>query len=88
MLDSQFARDYMQTYYKDTTDVRFIDHAQYPFSALTEIYDGTVAYVTAEEKNKVGVIIKNESIYQMQKSLFEFMWNNANKFEELQPIKS
>lgn len=79
MLDNEFARKYMKTYYKDITDVRFIKHELYPFNALTEIYDGTTAYVTLEEKSKIGVIIKNESIYKMQKSLFEFMWDHAEK---------
>jgi sugar-specific transcriptional regulator TrmB len=81
MLDSEFARKYMKTFYKDITDVRFIDHKPYPFNAITEIYDRTTAYVTLEEKNKIGVIIKNESIYKMQKSLFEFIWNHAEEIK-------
>lgn len=78
ILDSEFSRKYMKNFYPDITDVRFIDHQLYPFSAVTEIYDGTTAYVTLEEKNKIGVIIKNESIYKMQKSLFEFVWSHAD----------
>ncbi|KKQ47816.1 MAG: Transcriptional regulator [Candidatus Moranbacteria bacterium GW2011_GWD2_37_9] len=81
MIDNEFTREYMKKYYKETTDVRFIDHELYPFSALTEIYDGTISYVTAEKGNKIGVIIKNESIYKMQKALFEFVWNNAKKID-------
>lgn len=77
MLDSPFTREYMKAYYRDITDVRLIDHDLYPFNALTEIYDGTTSYVTLEENSKIGVIIKNESIYKMQKSLFEFIWNKA-----------
>jgi sugar-specific transcriptional regulator TrmB len=79
MLDNPFAREYMKKYYTDITDVRFIKHDLYPFSALTEIYDGTTAYVTLEENNKIGVIVKNESIYKMQKSLFEFIWDHAEE---------
>jgi sugar-specific transcriptional regulator TrmB len=81
MLDNEFARKYMKTYHKDITDVRFIQHKLYPFSAVTEIYDGTTAYVTLEENNKIGVIIKNESIYKMQKSLFEFIWDHAEEIK-------
>lgn len=81
LLDSEFARKYMKTYYKDITSVRFIKHELYPFSALTEIYDGTTAYVTLEERNKIGVIIKNRSIYEMQKSLFEFVWDHAEEIK-------
>lgn len=79
MPDSEFARNYMKTYHKDITDVRFIDYKLYSFTSLTEIYDGTVSYITVEEKNKMGVIIKNSEIYKMQKSLFEFIWNHAEK---------
>lgn len=77
MMDSEFSKKYMKNFYPDITDVRFIDHQLYPFNAITEIYDGTTAYVTLEETNKIGVIIKNESIYKMQKSLFEFIWAHA-----------
>jgi hypothetical protein len=81
MLDSPFTREYMKTFYRDTTDVRLIDKDLYPFSAVTEIYDGTTSYLSLEEKNKIGIIIKNEAIYKMQKSLFEFIWNKGKKID-------
>jgi sugar-specific transcriptional regulator TrmB len=77
--DSQYARDYMKNYYSKTTEVRFIDQNLYPFSALTEIYDNTVCYSTLTDEKKIGVIIQNETIYQMHKSLFEFTWHYAEK---------
>ncbi|MFA5776966.1 MAG: helix-turn-helix domain-containing protein [Parcubacteria group bacterium] len=83
MLDNDFARKYMKNYYNEVTEVRFIDYKLFSFSPLMEIYDNTVSYVTLEEKNKIGVIVKNKEIYQMHKSLFEFNWKNSKTLSEL-----
>lgn len=83
MLDNNFARQYMKNYYNEVTEVRYIDHKLFSFSPIMEIYDNTISYVTLEEKNKIGVLVKNREIYQMHKSLFEFAWNNSKEFSKL-----
>lgn len=41
------------------------------------IYAGKVAHISIDENgNPVGVVIQNEEIYNMQKTVFEFNWKN------------
>lgn len=93
MLDNDFTREYLKNYsskasvlknyYTELTEIKLIDHKLFSFSPIMEIYDNTISYVTLEEKNKIGVIVKNKEIYQMHKSLFEFNWKNSKTFSEL-----
>lgn len=80
LIDSPFARNYLKNYHKAVTENKFIDHKLFPFNSLMQIYDGKIAYVTLSEKNKIGVIIEDEHIYRMHKSLFEFAWKHAEIF--------
>lgn len=93
MLDNDFTRKYLKNYsskvsilknyYTKLTEIKIIDHKSFSFSPIMEIYNDTISYVTLEEKNKIGVIVKNKEIYQMHKALFEFTWNNAKTISEL-----
>jgi Predicted transcriptional regulators len=77
LLDSPFAREYMKNYHRETTDFRFMDGNLFPFDSLMEIYDGKISYVTFSANSKIGVIIQDQSIYQMHKSIFEHNWEHA-----------
>jgi len=77
IIDSPFAKKYLKDYYKAVTDVRFIDHELFPFNCVMQIYEGKVSYITLSDVSMVGVIIQDENIYQMHKSVFEFVWSHA-----------
>lgn len=57
-----------------------------PFKTSLQIYDGKVAYYTLREKNMISVIIEDKDIYEMHKSMFEFIWEMLeNKKTEEKP---
>lgn len=85
-VDSPFARKYLKAYHVSVTDSRFVDYKLYPFSSLMQIYDGKVAYISLSEKGIISMLISDQNVYRMNKSLFEFIWSYAKKLDELQPL--
>jgi sugar-specific transcriptional regulator TrmB len=85
-IDSPFAREFFKDYYENITDTRFIDHQDYPFSSVMQIYDNRVSYMSLSKDAFVAVLITDKNIYQMQKSLFEFNWKHAKTYEALSPL--
>jgi HTH-type transcriptional regulator, sugar sensing transcriptional regulator len=83
MVDSEFARNYMKDYHRGTTDTRFIDGKLYPFHAVMQMYDGKISYITLSDKSIISVIIEDQTIYQMHKSIFEYTWSTAKNFDQL-----
>jgi sugar-specific transcriptional regulator TrmB len=86
IIDSKFARDYLKNYHRGVTDIRFIDHKLYPFNSVMQIYDKKISYITLSEKGKIGVIIEDPNIYQLNKSVFENTWAGAKIFNQLPPL--
>ena len=86
LIDSPFARNYLKDYHLAITENKFIDYKLFPFNSLMQIYDNKIAYVTLSDKSKIGVIIEDKNIYQMHKSLFEFIWTHAKTFNQLSPL--
>jgi sugar-specific transcriptional regulator TrmB len=80
-VDSPFARDYLKNYFTNITDARFVEYQLHPFSSLMQIYDGKVAYISLSEHGIISLLITDPNIYQMNKSLFEFVWAHAKKIE-------
>jgi hypothetical protein len=60
--------------------MKFIDHKLYPFNSVMQIYDGKISYITLSKTSKIGVIIEDKNIYQMHKSLFEYIWSKAEAY--------
>ena len=58
----------------NVTEVRYIDYKLPPFSAVMQIYDNKISYLTLKPKSMVGIIIEDEMIASMQKGLFEYNW--------------
>jgi len=87
-VDSPFARKYLKNYHVNVTDSRFVDYKLYPFSSLMQIYDGKVAYISLSEKGIVSMIITDQNIYQMNKSIFEFVWAYSKTFDQLEPLSA
>ncbi len=76
-IDSLFAKKYLKDYHRETTDMKLIDHKLYPFNSVMQIYDGKISYITLSKNSKIGVIIEDKNIYQMHKSIFEYVWSKA-----------
>lgn len=82
LLDTPFARKYMQDYHRLSTDIRLIALENVPpFQSAMEIYDNKVAYITFAEDKMLGVIIHDPYLYQMHKYLFEYTWNQARALD-------
>jgi sugar-specific transcriptional regulator TrmB len=47
------------------------------FSVAVQIYDNKVTYITLSPDKAIGVIIEDKAIYEMQKMIFEILWENA-----------
>jgi sugar-specific transcriptional regulator TrmB len=85
-VDSPFARKYLKDYHVSVTDSRFVDYKLYPFSSLMQIYDGKVAYISLSDKGIISMLITDQNVYQMNKSLFEFIWSYAKTLDQLAPL--
>jgi len=57
------------------TEERLIPWSTTAFGASMQIYDDKISYLTFGAQ-KIGVIITDPLVTQMQRTLFEFTWNN------------
>lgn len=83
ILDTPFARKYLDDYHRDITDIKLIQYRANPFQTVMQIYDNKVSYITLNPDNMIGVIIEDPHIYSTHKYLFEYMWNTAVLYENL-----
>lgn len=79
VLDSPIARKAYGG--KKNLDVKYISHDKYPFYALVMIYDGKISYLKLRKDKIIGVIIEDIDIYNMQRSIFNFVWESASYFD-------
>jgi HTH-type transcriptional regulator, sugar sensing transcriptional regulator len=84
VVDSLFSREYLKSYHKETTDIKFIPINH--FGTIMEIYENKVSYVSMSDSKMIGVIIEDKNIFEMHKTLFEFNWENAKTFDQLAPF--
>ena len=75
-VDGAFIRDRVHGFDPETTEVRVIAK-NFGFSTVMQIYDGKVSYATFESARRVGVIIEDQEIYKMHKTIFEYVWERA-----------
>lgn len=75
--DSEFNKKFFQALGSAQTDVRYLDFAMPEFSAAMQIYDDKITYITMQSKKMIGIIIEDELIAKMHKSLFEYNWSTA-----------
>lgn len=84
--NSPFNKDYFKKLGPEVTDVRFIDFEVSPFGAVMQIYDGKVSYIVMHPKSMLGIIIEDENIAKMHRSLFEYTWSTAKPTAEQREI--
>ncbi len=78
LLETPESKKILSNYNKDVTDTRTIKLDTSPFQSIVQIYDGKVSHISLTDEVMIGIIIEDESLYKMQKALFEFTWSNAN----------
>lgn len=59
------------------TEIRFIPYDLPAFQTNLQIYDNKVAFHTLNPERTMGVIIEDELIAKLQRSLFEYIWSTA-----------
>ena len=77
-IDTPYIREIAKKDDPTLTQRRLIN-SDYKFSVAVQIYDNKVTYITLDPDKAIGVIIEDKSIYDMQKIIFENMWNNAKQ---------
>jgi len=78
ILDTPHARDIRESgLYSPKSYIawKWINKDLYPFSIEVNIYNGKISYLTYIEGDLVGVIIKNDHIYEMHKSMWNLIWD-------------
>ena len=75
-VDTPFIRELAKQDDPEITERRVIKTGD-KFAVATQIYDGKVSYITLEEGRSIGIIIEDPAIYEMQKLVFENMWQSA-----------
>ena len=75
-IDTPFVRELAKNDNPEITDRRLIDSID-KFSVAVQIYDNKVTYITLTPDKAIGVIIEDKAIYEMQKIIFEKLWENA-----------
>lgn len=76
-IDTPYIRELAKNDNPEITDRRLIDSDK--FSTVMQIYDNKVTYITLDPNKEIGVIIEDNSIYEMQKMIFEKVWENAKR---------
>lgn len=75
ILDTPFARKQLKDYHPAVTDIKFVPAAVAPFKTIMQVYDSRTSYISLSDERMLGIIIEDESIYQMNRFLMESIWN-------------
>lgn len=59
------------------TDVRLIPTTESDVRSIMHIYDNKVSYVTFLENIMIGVLIEDPALFQLHRTLFEYIWKSA-----------
>ncbi len=73
--DSLTTRQWKKDAIKDLRQVKIIPAKDFRFKGDTEIYANKVALISYAE-NFLGVIIESKEIHEMQKTMFELLWDS------------
>lgn len=73
--DTPFNRNFLKHFNSQTTEFKFFPPEFYNFNSGVQIYDGKVSYQVISPENKMSIVIEDQNIYQMNKLLFEYLWD-------------
>jgi len=81
--DSPFTRKYCQRYQggslEGLTEIRIAKLKPSDFATSIQIYDNKYALHTLKPGIAMGIIIEDATICEIQRSIFEFIWNSAEE---------
>ncbi|MBI5729116.1 MAG: hypothetical protein HY983_02665 [Candidatus Magasanikbacteria bacterium] len=72
--------------YRPLLDVRLMPAGFKPFQTSVQIYNNTVSFATLNDSKMIGVIIEDEQITQMHRSLFEYVWSTLPALPSVQNL--
>lgn len=76
--DSSIVREIAKTDDKNFTEQRIVNKKIH-FATITMIYDNKISYITLDPKKHIGVIIEDPDIYKTNKSIFDYIWDEAEQ---------
>jgi hypothetical protein len=79
VLDTPFARTFLQDYIPGLTETRVIPVTSIPFQTVMQMYDRTISYITLTDEHTIGVIVEDPHITTMHRHLFEHIWATASE---------
>ncbi|MFA5886225.1 MAG: helix-turn-helix domain-containing protein [Patescibacteria group bacterium] len=86
--DTSFNRQFLKNFNSLITEFRFLAPEFYNFSSGVQIYDNKVSYQVVSSDNKMAIVIEDKNIYQMNKLLFEYIWENLASTIKAQQTKA
>lgn len=82
VIDSAFTRNLYATVNEEAkSEVRAIKKGDSPFDVALMIYDGKISYLTLRAETSIGVIIADQSIYEMHRHLFLALYEKAEPIQ-------
>lgn len=76
--DTPWCRNFLGKYPATAvSDIRFLPKNFSSFHLEMNIYDNKVTYITYRDREPVGIIIEDFSIYEAQRSLFDGLWSQT-----------
>ena len=78
MVENEVGKRWAKNYAsKEMTQVRFLPKDFHPKLVKIHLYDGKMVYVTYEGREINVAVIQDQDFYNIQKSLFDFTWNQS-----------
>lgn len=85
--DTPGNRAYLKAQGAQATNVRFLPKEMAAFGTGMEIYDHKISYFTLQEDHSIAVVIEDQSIYDMHRKIFEYLWTLAGAERKKEKIK-
>jgi len=67
----------------DLTEIRILPTGITAFPTTLQIYNDKIAYLTLKKEQIISVIIENDAIAKMQKTMFEYQWSISSPLANL-----
>ena len=61
------------------TEVRYLGNSMSPFKTSMRIYDNKLSYQMIESQQTITTVIEDRNIYELNKNMFEYLWNTATE---------
>ncbi len=79
--DTSFTRERYKKY-SPLLEVRLMPANIKPFKTIVQIYNKKVSFTTLNEQKKIGILIEDEQISELHRSIFEFVWATLPPLKE------